>query len=1157
MKRERDFGWRWIIRAAALLSVFALSACDGSSHHDGGERTRLTGLSVTPDPAAARLGDSRQLRATATFNNGLQRDVTNFVVWSSSDPDIATVDSGLVQTRSRGTTTISARLNRQGGQPLTAQASFTVIAEDLETIEVTPSNPSLAMGFQRQFTATGIFGDGSEQDLTELVTWSSSDTEIATIGNEAGSKGLASGLAVGTTTIAASLGSISGDTTLTVTNAVLESIGVTPHNPTVAAGFDQQFTATGIFDDGTSQDLTTQVTWASSDEGVATISNDDDSEGLATAEAEGTTAISASIDSISGEAEMTVTEAELESLQVTPTNPSVAKGFDQQFTATGLFDDGTSLDLTTQVSWSSSSTSVATISNDSGSKGLATSVASGETTISASVDSVSGETTLTVTQAVLESIEVTPPNPSLPMDFELRFTAMGLFSDGTAQDLTEQVIWSSSDTGVATISNAQGSDGLAKADRKGNTIIRARYQDVGTQEVVGQTTLTVTTAELSRVEVTPANPSVAAGFEQQFTATGTFSDGTQLDVTEQATWTSSDDDIARISSTSPSQGLATTLVKGTATISALIVTEDNTKFGDTTLTVTDAELQSIEVSRFNPSVPLGLQYRFVATGVFSDGSTQDLTEAKQVIWSSSKTGVATISNAQGSDGLATTLAEGTAIIRALYTDVGTEIEGQATLTVTAAELQSIEIDAENSSLPQGLEQQYYATGFYSDGSSHRITDQVTWSSSNTGVATIRNDDGSHGWATTDSEGTTTIVALEPESEVSNDTTLTVTAAELETIEVTPPNPSVAVGLQQPFTATGIFSNGSTHDITGQVSWASSDEGVATVNHAPGFEGQATAQATGTAAISATMDSASGNQVSGEALLTVTDAELEAILVEPSDPSVALGLQLTFTATGSFSDGSTQDLTTQVDWSSSDTGVAVIGTDNVLDLQGKAIPRAAGTTTIAAREKNSGVSGNTTLTVTPATVQSITVTPENPSVSALFDQQFTATGQLSDGTTQDITGQVSWTSDTPDVATISNAPAGSEGLATTIDSGSTTIAADFMRQNGSVVSKSTTLTVTNTELQSIEVTPVNPSVEVREEQEFTAIGTFSNGTTLDLTDQVLWHTTDKDIADISNEDDSKGVATGVADGTVTINADVTFQDGTSVVSTDANLEVTTP
>ena len=87
----------------------------------------------------------------------------------------------------------------------------------LTSIAVTPTEPSIALETTQQFTATGTYSDSSTQDITTSVIWSSSNTSTATISNAAGSKGLATPAASGSTTITAALGSIPGNTTLTVT----------------------------------------------------------------------------------------------------------------------------------------------------------------------------------------------------------------------------------------------------------------------------------------------------------------------------------------------------------------------------------------------------------------------------------------------------------------------------------------------------------------------------------------------------------------------------------------------------------------------------------------------------------------------------------------------------------------------------------------------------------------------------------------------------------------------------------------------------------------------------------------------------------------------------------------------------------------------------
>ena len=196
----------------------------------------------------------------------------------------------------------------------------------LQSIEVTPSLAKAAAGTKARFTATGVYTDNSTQDLTAQATWASSDSAVAMVSNAADSKGVATTTGVGSATVSATSGDVSGDTMLTVTDATLVSIEVSPAAPSIANGLTQQFTATGLYTDNSTQDLTTQVTWASSDGAVATVSDAAGSNGLATTAGAGSTTVSATSGGVSGDTTLTVTDATLVSIEVSPATASIADG---------------------------------------------------------------------------------------------------------------------------------------------------------------------------------------------------------------------------------------------------------------------------------------------------------------------------------------------------------------------------------------------------------------------------------------------------------------------------------------------------------------------------------------------------------------------------------------------------------------------------------------------------------------------------------------------------------------------------------------------------------------------------------------------------------------------------------------------------------------
>jgi 6-phosphogluconolactonase (cycloisomerase 2 family) len=277
----------------------------------------------------------------------------------------------------------------------------------LSSITVAPKGTggaTVVAGLTLQFTATGLYSDGTQKDLSSTVTWISSDTSKATISTA----GLVTGVAAGPSTIAATLtsataASVSGQDALTVAPPNLLSITVASKGTgvaTVVAGLTLQFTATGVYSDSTQKDLSSMVTWTSSDKSKAIISIS----GLVTGVAAGPSTItatftSATAASVAGQDALTVAPPNLLSVVISPNNPSVPVGRDLQFSAIGTYTDGTTKDLTASVAWTSDTLATATIS---GTTGLAKAVALGSTHIGGTM--TGGPAITTVQMAVTATI---------------------------------------------------------------------------------------------------------------------------------------------------------------------------------------------------------------------------------------------------------------------------------------------------------------------------------------------------------------------------------------------------------------------------------------------------------------------------------------------------------------------------------------------------------------------------------------------------------------------------------------------------------------------------------------------------------------------------------------------------------------------------------
>lgn len=612
----------------------------------------------------------------------------------------------------------------------------------LQSISIYSPNSLLHINTTEQIIATGIYSNGTTQDISRLVTWSSSNSSVLSVGITANNQGVVTAITAGSNiVITATLNGISGSTIISSSASPLQSITII--NPVLIAhvGVNVQLTAIGIYSDG-SQDITNNATWSSSLVNIATITSNNNSGGLVNPVAAGSTQITASFSGQSTLINLTVSAVALSSISVSPSNSTTHLGINQQFTATAVFADSLTQNITGFASWSSSASSIATITSGVITGGLAVPVSAGSTTITATLNNISGATNLTVSNSALKSITL---NLSLSshlhkqsklgistatthLGVNQQFIVTAVFNDGTTQNVTTSAIWSSSNLSVANVSNASGSQGLAVPIATGATVISA--------SLLGQTgsvTLTVSGAVLQSIAITPSSASVALRIRQQYVATATFADGTQT-ISNSAIWLSSNQSIASVSST----GLAYPNAIGSANISAVL---NGVTSNTSTLTVTAAVLSAVGVSPISSTLAIGSQQQFTANGIFSDGSVVNLTSS--ATWNSANTSIAAINNSvSGNNGLATAIGVGSTTITASYSG----ISSSASLNVSAATVTSISIVPSTPLTPYngtliihagvGLTNQFIAQANYSDGSTQNVTSSATWTSSNATVVPV-------------------------------------------------------------------------------------------------------------------------------------------------------------------------------------------------------------------------------------------------------------------------------------------------------------------------------------------------------------------------------------------------------------------------------------
>ncbi len=195
-----------------ISAALALTGC-GQFFPSG---NTLVAVSISPGNPTVEPNKTQQFTASGTFGDGSTRDVTSTVTWTSSSTNIATINSAGLATAGAGTgsTTITATSGSQS-----AATTLTVSNNTVSSISVSDTSGQtgtilLTAGTQDQLVATATLSDGSTQNVTNSVTWTSSNSNVATVS----STGLVTAkLASGTsTTITATSGSVTGTISVTV-----------------------------------------------------------------------------------------------------------------------------------------------------------------------------------------------------------------------------------------------------------------------------------------------------------------------------------------------------------------------------------------------------------------------------------------------------------------------------------------------------------------------------------------------------------------------------------------------------------------------------------------------------------------------------------------------------------------------------------------------------------------------------------------------------------------------------------------------------------------------------------------------------------------------------------------------------------------------------
>jgi uncharacterized protein YjdB len=354
-----------------------------------------------------------------------------------------------------------------------ANAQVRIEAEpDPGALEVWPPAVNLATGTGLPVAATLVDGSGESTDVTADAIWLSSDPKVAIVTNAPDQRGLLLGRAPGSAVLTAQVDGNRASIAVQVSPATLKQVDVHPP-AAIVTWAPSSFTASGVLSDGTVQDLTRWVTWAPSDPTILRLRGTGPDRGTARGVDAGTAQVFAHpVGGAATNVHVTVSGGPPTSLALLLPDGGVAAGTRPQVRALARTSEGTTVEATALVEWSSSDPTLATVSSVV-EPGVITTVRAGAPTISARFAGLTAGVPLQISGDALTRLTVAAPG-ALVVGAITTATAIATLSGGATQVLGDDVVWSSDDPAVLAVSNAPGARGRLLGVAAGTTTLRAK-----------------------------------------------------------------------------------------------------------------------------------------------------------------------------------------------------------------------------------------------------------------------------------------------------------------------------------------------------------------------------------------------------------------------------------------------------------------------------------------------------------------------------------------------------------------------------------------------------------------------------------------------------------------------------------------------------------
>jgi hypothetical protein len=612
-----------------------------------------------------RRNETADIVLTAVYQDNTSEDVSDKAEWSSGDTNIATVVNGKVTAHNAGSTVITAKYGSQ-------KVTVTVRVELVKRLDPAQKQVSLLLDDTFPIALTATYPDGTTRNVAAEAEWASSDPEIADV-----IKGVITAYGAGTATLTASYGTKTA--TIEVDVDKTRKLSVNEQNVFMKTDETRQLTLTATYPDGRTADMTNSAEWSSSDESVVSVTK-----GLLDALKPGTAVITAKYGTKS--VDIIVDVETTRYLQLSEDALALKTNETKDIKLQAVYVDGSTEDITAKAKWSSNRDEVAYVIN-----GRVYANKTGSAIITASYGGK--QVTFTVDVDIPRRLQAAPNAVSLETGETADIQLLAVYASGQEQLVTDKAEWATSSMEVADVDN-----GVITGVDSGSAVITAKYGGRTATVKVNVGLVKTLKADVTTVVLGP-------GESKQIALTAEKADGSSVDVTNEAEWTSKSPAIADVTN-----GLISGTGRGKTTVTA--------EYGGQTVAIAVEvdQTQSLEINKRTLSLKSKESVQLTLTAVYSDGRTQDVTAKAE--WKSSSYEVAEVNK-----GRVTAVAAGKATITAKY--------GSQTVTVKidVDSLKYLQTDLVVIKMKVGETKQLQAIATYMDGTEADVTRKALWTSS--------------------------------------------------------------------------------------------------------------------------------------------------------------------------------------------------------------------------------------------------------------------------------------------------------------------------------------------------------------------------------------------------------------------------------------------